>query len=253
MINKDTFAEWLEIHAELKPYSIERYSNAINIISSELDNYGLRKEDLFNQTNTDIIDTILNNVEFKKKNDKGNRMYSAALKYLKKYIEFNDDMELQVELFREEQEFEKYLIEDISDASKLKIEEKPLGKASFKLLNSKKIWCRNPRYASEAVADANYLCEFDNKHKQFISKFSGKNYVEAHHLIPMRYQGQFDHSLDIHANIVSICLVCHKKIHFGLFRDKKVILDKLFNSRKDRLVDGGITIDINQLYNFYQD
>ncbi|AVK85921.1 hypothetical protein C3943_21715 [Lysinibacillus sp. B2A1] len=253
MINIETFAKWLENHAELKPYSIGRYSKAINTISSELGNYGLERMDLFNQTNTDFIDTILNNPEFKKKNDKGNRMYSTALKHFKKYIKFHHDSELQAELFREEREFEKYLTENHLDGSRLKIEDKPLDKPKYNPLNSKKVWCRNPRYASEAVTDANYLCEFDNQHKQFISKFNGKNYVEAHHLIPMQYQEQFDHSLDIYANIVSICLVCHKKIHFGLFRDKKEILDKLFNSRRERLVDGGIIIDINQLYSYYQD
>jgi len=69
----------------------------------------------------------------------------------------------------------------------------------------------------------------------------------------MQYQEQFDCSLDIHANIVSICLVCHKKIHFGLFKDKKEILEKLFNSRRDRLIKSGINISLDELYSYYQD
>lgn len=85
---------------------------------------------------------------------------------------------------------------------------------------------------------ADYLCEYD---------FISKNYVEAHHLVPMQYQEQFENSLDIHANIVSICLVCHKKIHFELFDDK------LFNIRKERLIKGGINISLDELYSYYQD
>lgn len=148
-------------------------------------------------------------------------MYSVALNHFKKYIEYYYASELQAELFKEEQEFEKYLIGNSADISSVDIEDKPKNKPKHRLVNNKKVWRRNPKYASGAIADANYLCEFDNQHKHFISKFNGENYVEAHHLIPMQYQDQFDKSLDIHANIVSICLVCHKKIHYGRFEDKK--------------------------------
>ncbi|WP_255233577.1 HNH endonuclease [Bacillus altitudinis] len=253
MINKDTFASWLETYANLKPYSIGRYSNAIDTISSELGGYGLQRINLFNLTDTAFIDTILNNSKFKKKNDKGNRMYSTALKHFKKFIEYSYDSELQAELFKEEQKFEKYLTENPADARRAIIEDKPKDKPKHSSVNNQKVWSRNPKIASEAVADANYLCEFDNQHNHFISKFNGKNYVEAHHLIPMQYQEQFDCSLDIHANIVSICLVCHKKIHFGLFEDKKEILTELFNRRRERLIKGGINITLDELFSYYQD
>ncbi|TKI22316.1 hypothetical protein FCO27_16365 [Bacillus pumilus] len=253
MMNQDTFAEWLRTYANIKPYSIGRYSKAIGIISSELKSYGLQSTNLFTLTDPAFIDVILSNAEFKKKNEKGHRMYSVALNHLKKYIEYYYDSELQAELFKEEQEFDKYLIENPAEVSSVDIEDKPKDKPKHGLVNNKKVWRRNPKYASGAVADANYLCEFDNQHKHFISKFNGENYVEAHHLIPMQYQDQFDHSLDIHANIVSICLVCHKKIHYGRFEDKREILDKLFNSRRQRLVKGGIDIEISQLYSYYKD
>ncbi|GLY12501.1 hypothetical protein [Pseudobacillus badius] len=253
-MNTDTFAKWLETHSNLKPYSIGRYSKAIETISSEIGDYGLQRINLFNLTDTTFVDTILNNSEFKKKNDKGNRMYSTALKHFKKYMEqYYKDKEYTDELLKEEQEFEKYLIDNPTEVNRVIIEDKPREKPNYKSVNSKKVWSRNPKYASEAVADANYLCEFDNQHKHFISKYNAQNYVEAHHLIPMQYQEQFDCSLDIHANIVSICLVCHKKIHYGLFEDKKGIIDKLFNSRRERLIKSGIDININQLYSYYQD
>lgn len=252
-MNQDTFAEWLRTYADIKPYSIGRYSKAIDTISSELGDFGLQRINLFNLTETAFIDTILSNPEFKKKNEKGHRMYSVALNHLKKYIEYYYDSELQAELFKEEQEFEKYLTEKPADVSKAKIDDKPKDKPNHRSVNNKKVWSRNPKTASEAVAGSDYLCEFDNQHMHFISKFNGKNYVEAHHLIPMQYQEHFENSLDIHANIVSICLVCHKKIHFGLFEDKKEILEKLFNRRRERLINGGLNISLDELYSYYQD
>lgn len=253
MMNQDTFAEWLRTYANIKPYSIRRYAKAIGTISSELGAYGLQSINLFHLTDTAFIDEILSHSEFKKKNEKGHRMYSVALNHFKKYIEYYYDSELQTELFKEEQEFENYLIGNPADVSRVDIEDKPKDKPKHRLVKNKKVWSRNPKYAVEAVVDADYLCEFDNQHQHFISKFNGENYVEAHHLIPMQYQDQFENSLDIHANIVSICLVCHKKIHYGRFEDKKEILHKLFNSRKARLIKGGIDIEISQLYTYYQD
>ncbi|MGG3557873.1 hypothetical protein ABES23_14665 [Peribacillus frigoritolerans] len=237
-------------NTEISLYSIGRYAGAIDTLSSELENYGLNSiNNLYIVTDTAVID----NIEFKKKNNKGNRMYSAALNYFKRYIEQNNDKEFQGELLKEELEFEKYLTEKPVNVSRGNIEDKPNDKPKHRSVNNKKVWSRTPKYASEAVADANYLCEFNNQHHHFKSKFNQKNYVEAHHLIPMSYQDQFDCSLDIHANIVSICLVCHKKIHFGLFEDKKEIIDKLFDSRRERLIKSGINITTHELYSYYQD
>ncbi|PFD76442.1 hypothetical protein COL10_03505 [Bacillus cereus] len=257
MINKDTFIKWLETYADLKPYSIGRYANAIDTIGSELDMYGMAKGDLYKVTEPLVIEAVINNLQrnpdFLQKNKNGNRMYSASLNHFKRFLEHQENMEFQAELLKEEQEFEKYLTENPADVSKGNVEDKPKGKPNHRTVNNQKVWSRSPRYASEAVAVAEYFCEIDNQHKHFISKFNGKNYVEAHHLIPMQYQEQFDCSLDIHANIVSICLVCHKKIHYGLFEDKKGILEQLFNSRRERLIKGGINISLDEFYSYYQD
>lgn len=253
MMNKDTFAEWLKTYANIKPYSIGRYSKAIVTISSGLGDYGLQRINLFHLTETTFIDEIMNNPEFKKKNEKGHRMYSVALNHFKKYIEYYYEFEFQAELFKEEHEFDKYLTVIPVVDSRVKVEDKPKDKPNYRSVNNKKVWSRNSKYAIEAVIDADYQCEFDNQHRYFLSKFNGKNYVEAHHLIPMQYQERYNCSLDIHANIVSLCLICHKKIHFGLFEDKKEILDKLFNIRKERLINSGINIGLDKLYSYYKD
>jgi len=85
--------------------------------------------------------------------------YSVALKHFKKYLEYYYDSDFQAELFKEEQEFEKYLTESPADVSRGNIEDKPKKKPNHRSVNNKKVWSRNPRYASEAVADTDYLCE----------------------------------------------------------------------------------------------
>ncbi|WHY84689.1 hypothetical protein QNH39_18820 [Neobacillus novalis] len=257
MAKKENFINWLNTSTNLSSNTTGKYSGAINTISDELGRYGLLEGSLYNITDPVIIESksrkYLSIPEFIEKDIRGNKMYSNALRYYNLFAKYLLDNEFQAELFKEEQEFEKYLTENPADISKANIEDKPKDKPNYRSVNNKKVWSRNPKTASEAVADADYLCEFDNQHKHFISKFNGKNYVEAHHLIPMQYQEQFENSLDIHANIVSICLVCHKKIHFGLFEDKKEILAKLFNSRRERLIKAGIKISLAELYSFYQD
>ncbi|WP_077308386.1 HNH endonuclease [Terribacillus halophilus] len=250
-MNKGSFKQWLEANTNLKSYSVGRYTGAIETVSLELESYGLDSINLYDIDDASYIDVILNNAAFREKDDKGNRMYSTALKHYKKYAEKHISQSvLEAELLREEKEFERYLTEDpavIIDS----VEDKPRPKPTFRKVNNQKVWKRNSSFAAETVSNADYLCEYDNQHQYFVSKYSKRNYVEAHHLISLKHQDQFDCSLDNHANIVSLCLVCHKKIHYGLFEDKKDILDKLFNSRRERLIKSGINISLEQLYSYY--
>lgn len=252
-MEKKDFIDWLKNTTELSSYSIGRYANAIDTLSDERLKYNIQVKDLFQINDPALIDAILDNPKFQNKNNKGNRMYSAALNHFKNFIIYFNERKFETELFKEELEFNKYLEENDSGISRrIIIEDKVQGKPNYKTVNNQKIWSRNPKYASEVVASANYLCEFNQEHQYFVSKYNQKNYVEAHHLIPMKYH-EFDCSLDIYGNIVSLCVVCHKQIHFGLFEEKKVLLDHLFNSRKERLRASGIDIELGLLYQYYQE
>lgn len=158
------------------------------------------------------------------------------------------------ELFKEdalyEQRYHEYTAKHNINLQIIDVEKE---KPTPTIVNNQKIWRRNPQYASEAIAAADFLCEFDNKHQHFLSMYSKRNFVEAHHLIPMRYQEIFDCSLDVHANIVSLCVVCHKKVHYCIFEDKKEILDKLFFERETRLQQSGIRITLEKLYSLYNE
>ncbi|MCM3195818.1 HNH endonuclease [Priestia megaterium] len=259
MVEKKYFANWLFNNSKLSSSTIEKYASAINTISTELRKYGLLEDSLFSITDPIIIEDMIGNYlsipEFRDKDIRGNRMYSNALKYFKKFTEYLENYaQIQNELIIQKVEYEKSIIKNNANKNTAliniidRVEEKPV----YRTIHKQKIWRRNPIYASNTIAAANYLCEFNNNHKHFVSKFNNRNYVEAHHLIPIKYQEHFDYSLDVYANIVSVCPVCHKQLHYGLFKEKKPILDLLFLNRKERLLASGIGIEINELYRYYQ-
>lgn len=70
----------------------------------------------------------------------------------------------------------------------------------------------------------------------FISSVTGENYVEAHHLVPIKYSDLFDGiNIDVEENIISLCVVCHKKLHHGNLDDIIPIITKLYNERNEAL------------------
>lgn len=247
-----SFPEWLETNTDVIPYSVRRYSGTIPLIMSELESYGLGHTNLLEINDPDFIDDILNNEIFQVKNRKGNRMYSAALKHFKKYVEYRNEIEYETAVLNEEYSFQSHLqgSDETDEALDLNIN-RDVPDPVF--INRKKIWRRNPKVARKSLEIANYTCEIDPDHKQFISKFTNKNYVEAHHIIPMEYQGEFNNNLDTYANVASLCMVCHKRLHFDSFKNKRVILDKLYKMRKTQLSNSGIIISSEDLYKFYQD
>lgn len=127
---------------------------------------------------------------------------------------------------------------------------KKLEKSKKIKINSKH-YLRDPQVAAYAKQQANYACEFDIRHETFISEISNKQYIEAHHLIPMKYQEQFEYPLDIPENIVALCPNCHRAIHHGIKQQKNEIISKLFNTRKKSLQDNGLNIDIIKLLKMY--
>lgn len=114
------------------------------------------------------------------------------------------------------------------------------------------VWERDPSVSKEALKNAGYTCEIDNMHFTFKSNVTGENFVEAHHLIPMNQQENFKYSLDVRGNIVSLCPVCHKLLHFGQFNDKVNMLKLLYQGRKSILTKYGINITEQQLLDIYK-
>lgn len=70
-----------------------------------------------------------------------------------------------------------------------------------------------------------YKCFYGCGEEMYFKSISGENYVEAHHLIPLSLQGNFDFNLDVKDNIVISCSKHHKLFHFG---DKDELV-KIYN------------------------
>lgn len=107
---------------------------------------------------------------------------------------------------------------------------------------------RNTTKAKRAIVYAGYQCNINCSHESFIAK-NGKVYMEAHHLIPMSAQEDFNNSLDVDANIVSLCPICHRKLHHG--KEIEVELKKLLETRLELLKQSGIDITLEDLKKYY--
>lgn len=119
----------------------------------------------------------------------------------------------------------------------------------------RKIIPRDKKSSNDAILIADFKCEVNEKHKSFISKKSGKQYVEAHHLIPLSYYNDenFKYDIDVSSNIVCLCPNCHKCIHLGTDDEKLDILSKVVSEKRiQRMSDAGIFVDMEDLKSMYK-
>lgn len=114
--------------------------------------------------------------------------------------------------------------------------------------NNKTKYKTNPRIAKTALVLAECKCAIDaEQHTTFISK-SGHQYMEAHHLVPMHAQKDFEVNLDRIENIISICPVCHSAIHLGSDAVRLELLKILYDANINALRTVGIDISFSDLY-----
>lgn len=85
----------------------------------------------------------------------------------------------------------------------------------------------------------------------FTSKETHQNYLEIHHLIPREFSNDFDTSIEILENYVVLCPKCHRKIHLAEDNERKHMINILFNKRVNLLNAKGITVELEQLYKYY--
>ncbi|KQS37700.1 HNH endonuclease [Exiguobacterium sp. Leaf196] len=250
-MSKSNFIIWMQETSTVSSQSIKKYAFAIDSVSRELDSYGLSNEkELFDIESEEMIRKIMQHPDFIDKNRRGNNMYGAALNHLLRWKQELEVREIEDEYAYETREFHQYLLADSDNG--IRMEEAPKTTPKKIIVHGREVWFRNPRYAREALERAGYLCELDGTHQLFVSKFTEENYVEAHHLIPIQFQNKYKNSLDTHANIISICPMCHRKIHYGTFEEIQNMIKRLFDSRKARLNSSGIDLTIDELYDYYK-
>lgn len=111
---------------------------------------------------------------------------------------------------------------------------------------------RNPSTAAQALNAAGHSCEAKCGAPSFIAAASGVAYMEAHHLVPIGRQCDFpDASVDVAANIVSLCPNCHAKVHRAKKPERDQLLKQLYALRASRLIKCGIACAIPRLLDMY--
>ena len=114
------------------------------------------------------------------------------------------------------------------------------------------VYPRDVNISCNALSFSDFKCDVDSSHFTFLNSRNHLMYVKAHHLIDMKYADDFDYSLDVEANICSLCSVCYDRLRHASLEDKKEILEKLYEARKERLKDAGIEISFEKLLDYYK-
>jgi 5-methylcytosine-specific restriction enzyme A len=91
-------------------------------------------------------------------------------------------------------------------------------------------WKRDPRISAESLLRSGFTCELRPDHPVFISRKSGKPYMEAHHLVPMGLQHQYD-NLDHLDNICALSPFAHRLLHYGTAEEVIPEVRKLIKPR----------------------
>ena len=160
---------------------------------------------------------------------------------------------------KEEDEAEEYRLFDrisrIEDEEIQQIEmtyqRTPVKKEKPIFRNGTEVYLPKTEKALNALFHARFQCETDAEHWIPDKEKSIYKLAEPHHLVPLRYSGEFKYSLDVEENIVSLCPACHRQLYHG--QGKEDVLRKLYEDRKELLKSAGIEITWERLLAMYTD
>jgi hypothetical protein len=119
----------------------------------------------------------------------------------------------------------------------------------YRTLRSRKVPARRLKLVDLCMRSSGYRCEAGFNAPVFLSKKTGKRYLEAHHLVPITQQKQFQCSLDRLENLYALSPHAHRAIHYGQRREARSVIDRLLNRRRQILDVLGITPDV--IYRLY--
>lgn len=224
------YIKYLKDIRGLSDSTINHYIQALRKISSFL----VEKEKIHEMIyeiqdigELEMLKTYLyNNLEFIDFDERGHRMYSAGLNNYYRFANGEDfaNIKNKIEIFDTEV---------------------PVPEFTTKINIARK---RSSIIKIQSIKSAGYMCEYDEKHTTFISKSSGHQYMEGHHVLAMKYQDKFPHSLDVYANIVCLCPICHRLLHYGINEEKEAVVNKIYYDRADRLATSGLKISKDDFY-----
>lgn len=98
-----------------------------------------------------------------------------------------------------------------------------------------------------------FTCELEGYKdcRYFTSKNTGHNYVEVHHFIPREFRNNYEYSIDVFANYVTLCPHCHKMIHLATDRERMDAIRYIYNNRIERLRMCGLDTKFDIIMKYY--
>ena len=209
---------------QLSMSSVRHYFDALNNISRRLKAMNLVTNDIYEIDSLEelekVRDILYADKDFVELNERGRRMYSAGLNNYYRFASGGGFHQVK----------DKIILLDVPVQREEQVSEERTK------------WKRSGIIRQQALEIADYTCEIDGGHKTFIAERTYKPYMEGHHVIPMQLQERFQNSLDIYANLVCLCPVCHRMIHYGVKKDKQYMLNQIYSDRGERLANSGIVL-----------
>ena len=217
------FKQYMKVTRGITDKSVGHYITGINSINTLLQKYDFPIKNVFQITSIHELDAVKafleGNAEFQQKDSTGHHMYSVAFKHF----------------YRFACEDNSFFSNSISTMDIVIAKPKTVTTSSTQ-------WRRNQIIITQVIEGAQYQCEHNPAHMTFIARSTGQAYMEGHHLIPMKYQSQFDCGIDVYANVVCLCPTCHRLLHFGRDTERRHAVEQLFDLRSERLTHSGIDL-----------
>lgn len=231
---KQLFCKYLTEVRGLSARTVEHYLTSLNVVTGYLrdNSYLGEQKSLFEVADLDTLLTLRNNLlsieDFRQKDERGNRMYTAGLNNYLSFAQATDFGALphkgaELDLPRE------------------------LGAASTTTASQ---WGRSSILRRQALESAHYQCSLDETHETFEVENTCHPYMESHHAISLRYQSEFSHSLDVGANLVCLCPLCHRKLHYARLNLRKELLVCLYDMRAHRLDNCGLSVSKDKFISY---
>jgi len=235
---KEYYAKYLKDVRKVKDSTVKHYFDALSYISRYLKEKNLLKRDIYEvmdlQELASLREILYKDPDFMAFNKQGHQMYSAGLN---NYFRFACG-----EFIEQENVDAKEMDMPLEKAGFNDTPEKP----SLSYIAASKHWKRSSILRRQTLAFAHYTCELHPEHKTFLAQSTHKPYMEGHHIIPMVMQPSFDHSLDVYANLICLCPICHRQIHLGLKEERKDMLKEIYEQREERFEKSGLALTENE-------
>ena len=217
-----------------KPSTANHYIQGLRTVSRYLRDARLIQEHLFEVDELPQLlklrDALRLMSDFVEQDEVGNRMYTAGLN---RYIEF---AELGFETCGRPMEPAEAKPVDLA------LLDAPVSSPPKSITTISARWSRDRIIVRQVLQSCSYRCEIDGSHETFITRTTHLPYLEGHHLVPLAVQGDFTNSLDVYANLIGLCPLCHRKMHFADNKLRRSLLASIYTNRATRFANSGIAM-----------